>query len=298
MARFGLLVMKSIFQKKSIKILLTILLALFIALLFSLVLSLHALSVSRYELSSPKISQPIRIVQLTDLHNSEFGKGNARLIRKVREEKPDLILLTGDMLNQYEERTDIPVALIRELSRIAPVCASYGNHETQHEISFGSDLRETFTEAGAAVLDSDWVDVEIRGQALRIGGIYGYCLPGDSGEDSKTESRFLTEYQATDRTKLLLCHMPVCWIRNGSLDYWDVDLIFAGHAHGGQVRIPFFGGLVAPDQGWLPGRCEGLFFSKDGSHTMALSRGLGTSRGKLPRLNNIPEILVLQLNPA
>ena len=266
----------------------------------SLLLSRYGLTVTRFALSQPKLSEPIRIVQLTDLHNSEFGKGNERLIRKVREQEPDLILLTGDMLNQYEERTDVPVDLIRELTQIAPVYASYGNHEVQYEKSFDADLRSIFTEAGATVLEWDWVDVEIKGQELRIGGIYSYCLPAYYMQEDNVDKlnvSFLQEFCDTDRTKLLLCHMPVAWIKYGSLDYWDTDYVFAGHAHGGQVRIPFVGSLYAPDQGRFPGRCEGLFFSKDGEHTLILSRGLGTSRSKLPRLNNIPEILVLDLVP-
>lgn len=287
-------------KQKSFIIILSALAMLCLACLYTLLLSKLALSVTRFELFNPKLSEPIRIVQLTDLHNSEFGKGNERLIRKVREQQPDLILLTGDMLNQYEERTDVPVNLIRELSQIAPVYASYGNHEQQHEKNYGTDLRAIFTEAGATVLEYDWVDAEIKGQELRIGGIYGYCMAGyylRTKEAEEQEVAFLDEFCNTDRTKLLLCHMPVAWIAYGSLDYWDADYVFAGHAHGGQVWIPFVGGLYAPDQGWFPGRGEGLFYSKDGEHTLVLSRGLGTSRSKLPRLNNIPEILVLDLVP-
>lgn len=287
-------------KQKSFIIILSALAMLCMACLYTLLLSKLALSVTRFELFNPKLPEPIRIVQLTDLHNSEFGKGNERLIRKVREQQPDLILLTGDMLNQYEERTDVPVNLIRELSQIAPVYASYGNHEQQHEKNYGTDLRAVFTEAGATVLEWDWIDVEIKGQELRIGGIYGYCMAGyylKTDETDEMETAFLDDFCDTDRTKLLLCHMPVAWIKYGSLDYWDTDYVFAGHAHGGQVRIPFVGGLYAPDQGWFPGRCEGLFYSKDGEHTLVLSRGLGTSRSKLPRLNNIPEILVLDLVP-
>ena len=287
-------------MKRIIRIGITVLFLAIAALSLSYVLSRYGLTVTRFELSQQKLSEPLRIVQLTDLHNSVFGKGNERLIRKVREQQPDLILLTGDMLNQYEERTDVPVNLIRELSQIAPVYASYGNHEQQHEKNYGSDIRAIFTEAGATVLEQEWVDVEIKGQELRIGGIYGYCMAGyylKTDETDEMETAFLDDFCDTDRTKLLLCHMPVAWIKYGSLDYWDTDYVFAGHAHGGQVRIPFVGGLYAPDQGRFPGRCEGLFFSKDALHTLVLSRGLGTSKSKLPRLNNIPEILVVDLVP-
>ena len=287
-------------KKKTLRILALFLLAVILASGTSLLLSARMLSVSRYERTVPALTAPLRVVLLTDLHNSEFGEGNARLISLVAEEKPDLILLAGDLLNQTEERTDIAVSLIRELSAVAPVYVSLGNHEVQHEKNFGSELRPTLAEAGATVLEYNWLDVEIKGQALRIGGLYGYCLPGKylkTGETRESECAFLEEFQDTERTKLLLCHMPVCWMINGSLDAWNVDLVFSGHAHGGQMRFPWIGGLYAPDQGWFPGRCEGLYESKDGSRCLVLSRGLGSSGKKLPRFNNLPEVLVLDLLP-
>lgn len=266
----------------------------------SLLISNYSLNVQNYRLTVPCFTAPLRIIHLTDLHNSEFGEGNERLIRKVAEQEPDLILITGDLLNQNEERTDIATNLIAGLAPIAPVYVSYGNHEVQHERTFGTDLRTLYTEAGATVLEREWTDVEIKGQELRIGGIYGYCLPAkyrETGEAREDECAFLEAFQDTDRTKLLLCHMPVCWLINGSLDAWDVDLVFAGHVHGGQVRFPLIGGLWAPDQGWFPGRVCGLYSSQDGEQTLVLSRGLGNTDA-IPRFNNIPEIVVLDLVPA
>ena len=243
--------------KKIICLVLSLLLA---SGLLSITLSRTALTVSRYHLTASKLTEPIRIVQLTDLHNSEFGEGNERLAARVAEQEPDLILVTGDLLNENEERTDIAVTLIRKLAEIAPVFVSFGNHEVGHEQRFGTDLRALYTQAGARVLNDDWVDLTLKDQELRIGGIYGYCLPSKYRESRKSESAFLEEFQNTERTTLLLCHMPVCWIINGSLDFWDVDLVLAGHIHGGQVRLPWIGGLWAPDQGWFPGKkCRTVF---------------------------------------
>ena len=287
-------------KKKSVIILLGAVAVIFAAAVLSALLSRFALTVSRYELTEPALDRPIRIVQLTDLHNSEFGRENRRLVELVAEQKPDLILLTGDLLNQEQERTDVALKLIRKLAAVAPVYASYGNHEVVHERSFGTDFRELYAEAGATVLDFAWSDVTVNGQELRIGGIYGYCLPGKylkTGEANQEECAFLESFQDTDRTTLLMCHMPVCWVINGSLNAWDVDVVLCGHDHGGQIRLPWIGGLRAPDRGWFPGRECGLYWSADGEKTMVLSRGLGTS-GRVPRLNNIPEILVLDLIPG
>ena len=271
-----------------------------IALVTSLLLSRYGLSVSHYELTAPSFSEPIRIVQLTDLHNSEFGAHNRRLIRKVAAQEPDLILITGDMLNLNEVRTDIATDLISQLSKFAPVYVSYGNHEAAHEHIFDSDLRGLYTDAGATVLEYEWTEITVKGQRIRLGGIYGYCLPAkyhDNGPERAAECDFVEAFQDTEDYTVLMCHMPYSWIKHDSLNSWNVDLVLCGHVHGGQVRIPWIGGLWAPDQGWFPGRECGLYYSKDGAKTMVLSRGLGNT-DMMPRFNNIPEIVVLDLLPG
>ncbi len=266
----------------------------------SFLLSVYGLSVCRYSITVPSFTRLIRIVQLTDLHNSVFGSHNGRLVQKVAAQEPDLILITGDLLNLNEERTDIAVELIEQLAAIAPVYVSYGNHETGYEKNYGADLASVYAEAGAQVLERNWVDLTVKGQQLRLGGIYGYCLPGNllsTGEARADECAFLESFQDTELYKILLCHMPYSWIVSGSLDDWDVDCVLCGHVHGGQLRFPFIGCLWAPDQGWFPGRECGLYSSEDGTKTMVLSRGLGNT-DQLPRFNNIPEILVLDLLPG
>ena len=124
--------------------------------------SKYALELTNYVLSSPKLTAPIRVVQLTDLHNSEFGENNERLVRMVKKQNPDVILLTGDMLNGDEPRTEVVTGLIEQLAAIAPVYASYGNHERANENVYGTDTGALYTQAGAHMLDCTFEDVEIR----------------------------------------------------------------------------------------------------------------------------------------
>lgn len=258
--------------------------------------SSHTLTTTHYTLPSSTISS-LRIVQLTDLHNSEFGEDNARLVSSVRAQSPDLILLTGDLLNSDEQRTDIATDLIAKLCDIAPVYFSNGNHEIEYEERYGVDIDELYREAGAVVLEKEYQDITVKNQKIRLGGIYGYCLPGkylETGEADPEETAFLEEFQDTDLPKILMCHMPVCWMINGSLDDWDVDYVFAGHVHGGEVILPFVGGLYGPDLGWFPGKLQGLYSSEDGEKTLVLSRGLGTNES-IPRFNNIPEVMVVDI---
>lgn len=268
-----------------------------ILLAAGLIRSKHSLSVSHYTISNPEFQSSIRILQLSDLHNSEFGRDNQRLIKKVQEQKPDLILLTGDIVNSDEERVDIAGNVIAELCKIAPVYCSNGNHEMEYEQNYGTDVDNLYQEAGATVLEKAYQDIEIKGQQIRLGGIYGYCLPEmylATGEANESECAFLKDFQNTELPTILMCHMPVCWMINNGLDEWDVDFIFAGHVHGGEVILPFAGGLYGPDFGWFPGSLEGVFSSKDNSKKLVLSRGLGTSE-KIPRFNNIPEIVVVDI---
>ena len=287
-------------KRKPLYIFLAVLILAGAAILLSLILSTCGLSVTRYSIASPKLRDPLRIVHLSDLHNSVFGPHNVRLVQKIAAQEPDLILITGDLLNANEERTDIATELIAQLVPIAPVYVSFGNHEVAYEKRYGTDLKELYTKAGAVVLEYDRTDLAVNGQNIRLGGVYGYCMPGrflKTGEAWESECMFLEDFQNTEAYTILLCHLPYSWIVYDSLDSWDVDLVLCGHVHGGQVRIPFIGGMWAPDQGWFPGWESGIYSSKEGNKVMVLSRSLGNT-DKLPRFNNIPEILVLDLVPA
>lgn len=288
--------------------------------------SKYSLSVSFYEISNSKLSNPIRIVQLSDLHNSSFGKGNEKLVVEVKKQHPDLIIITGDLVNDKEPfETSISVNVITDLVDIAPVYISYGNHEDSLEKFSGVDIYNIYTNAGATVLKDDYIDVNVKQQEIRLGGIYGYCLPDIYAQEThrEFESDYLKSFQTTDCLKLLLCHMPVSWLESGNLYDWNIDVVFAGHAHGGQISLPFIGGLWAPDQGWFPGKEYGIYttnkdewekhsqkmvkYGKCAGYDISyydsldyeqsylvLSRGLGSTE-KIPRFNNIPEIVVVDL---
>lgn len=268
----------------------------------SLYCSAYGLEVSRYQVEAP-VAAPVRIAHLSDQHNAVFGPENAALVELVAAQQPDLIFLTGDQINRDEPGTASAERLIRALAGVAPVYCSLGNHEQEYQANFGSDPAKAFARAGAVVLEKSWQDITVNGSLLRVGGLYGYALPAGQEKDYASHSwyleecAFLRDFCGTARAKLLLCHMPVSWIQSGSLDSWAADVVFAGHAHGGQVRLPFVGGLYAPDQGWFPGRECGLYFSADGARTLVLSRGLG-GRVPVPRFNNVPELVVAELIPS
>ena len=261
--------------------------------------SKYSLNYSSYQITSDKINTPVRILQLTDLHNNEFGENNQELIDRVASQSPDLILITGDLLNSDESRTDIATNLISSLCDIAPIYISLGNHEVEYQQQFGTDIIRLYEDAGAVVLDRQYQDFEVNGQKLRLGGIYGYCLPAkylETNEADPEECAFLSDFQNTDLYTILMCHMPVCWMLNDGLDEWDVDCVLAGHVHGGQVVLPLIGGVYAPDMGWFPGKLQGLYSSTDGSSTMVLSTGLGNTES-VPRFNNVPEVVMVDILP-
>ena len=171
------------------------------------------------------------------------------------------------------------------------------NHEVEYQQNFGVDLVEIFEEAGATVLEKEYIDITINSQRIRLGGIFGYCLPEKYDlEIIPEECDFLNEFQNTELYSILMCHIPVCWIENDGIEEWNINMVLSGHAHGGQMRIPFLGGFYAPDEGWFPGVEQGCWASEDSRRYMVLSAGLGSSF-HIPRFNNVPEIVVLDLLP-
>lgn len=249
------------------------------------------------------INNPIRIVQLSDLHNAEFGKNNQRLIDRVAKQQPDVIFLTGDMLCRDEARSDIVVHLVSELVKIAPVYCCYGNHETAWEKKYGGDLHTLLSDAGATVLDCEYVDAVINGNALRIGGYMGYWgqphMVTSDPEERQLHYQFFKDYKEKDLPegccRILLDHIPTAWLDWHYIDTLDTGIVFSGHYHGGMIRIPFTDkGVAAPYVGWWPPYTKGVFVGK--KSTCILSTGLGIKYG-VPRLNNPPEIVVVDLIP-
>ena len=306
-------------KAKKKHIVLWILLALFLALILScglsLLLSHWGLTTSHYEVSSPKLTGSFRVVSLADIHGTVFGKDNQRLIKRVAAEKPDLILLPGDLITKYDEDTSDEERLIAALVKIAPVYVSPGNHEVEydkeHGLSGETSVLRRYEHAGATVVDRNYVDIEVRGQAIRLGGQHGYCVPRRVAAGWQLEELpYLEEFQDTGRFTMLMNHMPYSFLVLQGLEDWKFDTVVSGHVHGGQLRFPFFaklskykfgqedlpfpywGGFWAPDQPRFPGRLEGVYYSKDGTRSMVLSRGLGSTE-KIPRFNNIPEVVVV-----
>lgn len=279
------------------KLLLWLIVCLCLMMGWSLYSSKYLLEVSEYTIESDVINKPIRIVHLTDLHNSEFGKENVKLVSLIQKQQPDIILITGDLVNSNNPKYDIALNLVSKLTAIAPVYISWGNHEAAFEKKYGIDLEDLFKNAGANVMEYEYEDITVNEQKIRLGGIFGYCLPAKylkTYEANEAECGFLAEFQNTELFTILMCHMPVCWILNHGLDEWDVNCVVSGHVHGGQIILPFIGGLYAPDFGRFPGKLDGLFLSSDKDKTMVLSRGLGTVEN-IPRFNNVPEIVVVNL---
>ena len=255
-------------------------------------------TVVRYAVET-ELKEAIRIVQMTDLHGHVFGEKNDMVIAMVADEQPDLILMTGDMVDRDAENAGAACDLIRALTEIAPVYYGYGNHEYTWMANRGESLTPALEEAGAVVLDVAYIDIDVKGQPIRLGGYHGYYSQPHmfpvTAEQKYKELDFCQEFEATERYKILLSHIPTAWVDWGYMDSYPVDLVLSGHYHGGQIRLPLVGGLYAPYIGLFPEYTQGLFEGENAA--CIISTGLGSSPG-IPRINNLPELTVIDLIPA
>lgn len=256
------------------------------------------LTINKYSLNESVISS-IRILQLSDLHSAEFGDNNKELVDLVKKQSPDLIVMSGDMINRDEENLDIITDLISSLNDVAPIYYGYGNHEVDWIESFGFDLEDKLTQAGSVVLNNSYRDVSVNDSELRIGGYMGYYRqPGmltQDEEQKKIELDFANDFENTDRLKILINHIPTQWVDWDYINEYPVDIVFSGHYHGGAIRIPIIDqGLYAPYVGWFPPYTKGMFTGSQA--TCVLSTGLG-SEHNIPRLNNPPDIVIVDVVP-
>lgn len=236
-----------------------------------------------------------RIVQISDLHNAKFGKNNQKLVDRIRGCEPDMIVLTGDLVDSNHTNVDRAVQFVDEIVKICPVYYVTGNHEYWLEASEYDELMSGLTGAGAVILDDQVVEISRGDAKIRLVGLddrslsdgtLGTLLNDQAGQKEETADN---ENSWEKELTVVLAHEPQYLARYASA---GVDLVFSGHAHGGQFRLPFVGGIVAPDQGFLPEYTAGEYYM-DGTE-MIVSRGLGNS--VIPvRLFNYPEIVCVEL---
>ena len=265
-------------------------------------LSYHDPVVNRWQVPLERLTAQVRAVVLSDLHDRDFGDENRVLAELIAGEDPDLILLDGDLLNDYSENADTVTALVQQLAEIAPVYAAWGNHELGYLAAETSPLREELEAAGAVVLDRSWADLTVNGAELRLGGLYDYAFAQDDfntcdpGRMNPEVYAFLRDFQDTDRCRVMLSHRPDSFVLGEASGTWHVDLVISGHDHGGQVVLPLLGGVFGGDQGYFPTYIHGIY-EKDNLR-LAITSGLGSQRERLPRFRNPPEIMVLDLVPG
>ena len=285
-------------KKKVIRAMYVALLALIIVCLISIWISYNWLTVSEFTVTSSKITKPFRMVLISDLHDHQFGSNNETLSEKIREQSPDLIIVDGDMLNGDSENDDVPVELVRSLTGIAPVYYSFGNHEYYYIEAGHDELQEDLEQAGAVVLNYQSIDLEIKGNEVRLGGMYeyGFETSMQTEEENEKALSYLEEYVETDRYLIMCAHRPesfYCW---DYADTWGLDLVLSGHLHGGQVIIPGVGGLYSNLEEFFPEYDYGQY--KLGDSDMIITRGLSSNLKALPRFNNPPEIAVVDVEPV
>ena len=254
-----------------------------------------------WQIEMPGLTAPVRLVVLADLHVSLDAADLQKLVTLTEQAGPDLILLDGDMLNGDSADASRLCGLTERLRQIAPVYCALGNHEIAYLEAGTSPLLEELEQAGAAVLEQSYVDLDTGG-GIRLGGLYEYAFALDDFNTCDPDRMdpevygFLQDFQATDRCKILLCHRPDSFVFGEAARTWDVDLVISGHLHGGQVVLPLVGGVFGGDQGWFPRYVHGVYEKEN--VTLAVTSGLGTQPERVPRFQNPPEVMVLDLEPA
>lgn len=248
--------------------------------------------VTQYTIVSDKIPADFnqyKIVQLSDLHDAKFGDNHVELVDKVKKIAADVIFITGDFIDSNRYNLEQSLLLIEELQGIAPMYYVTGNHEIA--TNDAERIKSALEDLDVRVLSDEAEIIRLHeDSAIVIGGIEDPLSSYEDDHEAVLASMNRAfEHIPDDLFTLLLSHRPEqfeVYVERG------IDVVFSGHAHGGQFRIPGFGGLVAPGQGFFPTYTSGLH--NKGDSRMVVSRGLGNSIIPI-RIFNRPEIVVVTL---
>ena len=252
-----------------------------------------ALELNTYTITSSRFPENFdgyRIAHVSDLHNAQMGKDNEKVLSMLRQADPDIIAITGDLIDSRNTNLEIALQFVKEAMKIAPCYYVTGNHEAR--VSEYDLLKAGMVSAGVVILENDQAEINIDGNAITLIGVDDPSFQTDYlfGDSDAVINAKLTELHTDGNGfTILLSHRPELFSIYAA---HDVDLVLSGHAHGGQFRIPFIGGVVAPNQGLFPKFDAGVY--TDGNTNMLVSRGVGNSI--IPfRVNNRPEIILVEL---
>ncbi|MBQ8572646.1 MAG: metallophosphoesterase [Ruminococcus sp.] len=280
--------------KKRLLIIFSVLFVFFVALVIYVAWGNKAIELNEITVSSHKLPDSFdgfRVAHVSDLHNDEFGEDNEKLISILEKSQPDIIAITGDLIDSHHPDADIAISFAENAQKIAPCYYVNGNHEQRVPDDY-AELLEAFDEIGVVVLENKAVSLSREDDSINIIGVSDPGFETDYlfGDTAGVMRHHLGELVTdTEGYNLLLSHRPELF--EVYTDY-DVDLVLSGHAHGGQFRLPFVGGLYAPNQWLFPEYDSGLY--TDGHTDMIVSRGIGNSLFPF-RFNNRPEVILVEL---
>lgn len=253
----------------------------------------NALTTTKVIIENNKIPESFngyKIIHISDLHNKSFGDNQHKLLDNIEEASPNIIVITGDLIDSRNTNIDIALDFINGAVKIAPTFYVSGNHEARTNLY--ANLKSRLQDSGVVVLDNERIELIKDNEVIELIGLLDNSFIGTDYYNSNPDIKKVSLAELTEGShnfKILLSHRPELL----SL-YADnnVDLVFSGHAHGGQINLPIIGPIIAPGQGFFPKLVEGIHTEKN--TTMVISRGLGTSVIPVRILNN-PEIIEVTL---
>lgn len=280
-----------------------IFIGIFILMYLYIKYNVNTLEVTKYVVENKKVPKEFdgyNIVQISDLHSKLFGENNKKLIQKIKSLNPDIVVVTGDLIDGENNNYNVALDFMKEISKLYRVYYIIGNHEQKSLIKkYKDEYKDYFNklhQIDFVNLDNNKVEI-VKGDSNI--NLYGLTVPYscykylfDNQETTSIDINFLEEKLGkVDREQfnILLAHTPFYF---DEYEKWGADLTLCGHVHGGIVRLPIVGGLLSPDRKFFPKYDLGEYIKN--KSTMIVSKGLGGSK-VLIRVNCKPEIVNIKL---
>ncbi len=272
-----------------------------------------------YSVSSIKANNRVRVIQISDLHNSVYGSGNTKLINRIEKLKPDLIVLTGDCIDSSDRSENQTLALCEKLAKIAPSYYIYGNNETEKFYDFGfsqkalddefgfndltrdpskltdkkDDFQTQLEKTGVKVLKNETDIITVGSTEVEIYGVFTSNPSAFWSYAGRSFDDYI--YKNTGNLKITAIHEPFVFETYTDVYSWG-DLILAGHTHGGVARIPMFGSLFTKEGGFFPERKGCYVYGRYEVSGSPLIVSSGLANNNIYRVNNKPELVIVDIN--